>query len=61
MYGYYYYSDIVDMRALGDHIVELSTVVDRELRWLKREAQRLNAVYHFENTNSSEIHSEILN
>lgn len=26
MYGYY--SDIVDMRALGDHIVELSTVVE---------------------------------
>lgn len=59
MYGYY--SDIVDMRALGDHIVELSTVVDRELRWLKRDAQRLNSVCHFENTNTSEIHSEILN
>lgn len=45
MYGYY--SDIVDMRALGDHIVELSTVVDRELRWLKRDAQRLNSVLSF--------------
>lgn len=31
--------DIVDMRALGDHIVELSTMMDRELSWLKREAQ----------------------
>lgn len=36
---YRYYSDIVGMRAPGDHIVELSTVMDRDLGWLKRDAQ----------------------
>lgn len=33
------YSDIVDMNALGDHIVELSIMMESDLSWLKRDAQ----------------------